>query len=223
MIENKPKKTNYKIVSLGHNCLPRTVLTRWGIKPDKLHGELTMPFDLATYETFEITNNIKDNFKDFFNNLQFKKTGLFFNTKQFWIKAPDLIEFVHEKNLGKNDKNKLVEIYKKRIENFKNQMEDPTPILFVQLLGDCQDINNLYEAISFLREDRPFKFVIIDPYDIVKINAPHFHILKLPYPNKKYQKNWWAKKYYKSKEGQLFEKTIVEFCTQQAKSFCKDS
>ena len=42
MIEKK-----YEIVSLGVNCLPRTILTRHGIKPRKADGELSCPFDLV--------------------------------------------------------------------------------------------------------------------------------------------------------------------------------
>lgn len=213
------KNINYKIVSLGHNCFPRTVLTRWGLKPDKSQGELSLPFDLATFETFEITKNIKDNFKNFFENIEFKPSKSIFDRKQYWIKAPDCIEFVHEKNLTKNDKTKLIDTYKKRIENFNTYMKDPTPILFVQLLGDCQDIENLYNLLEGIRGRNPFEFVVIDPYNLTSTEKDHLHILKIPYPNSKYQSFWWSKAFYTSKEGNAFEKAIVDFCIEKIKFF----
>lgn len=213
------KNKNYKIVSLGHNCFPRTVLTRWGLKPDKSKGELSMPFDLATFETFEITKNIKTNFDCFFDNLEFKTPKSFFDKNHHWIKAPDCIEFVHEKNLTKNDRNKLIDIYKKRIENFNICIKDTTPILFVQLLGDCEDVENLYDTIKELRGENPFEFVVIDPFKITTTKKQHLHILQTPYPNDKYQAYWWSKAFYKSKEGQNFEKSIVDFCVEKLKLF----
>lgn len=213
------KNINYKIVSLGHNCFPRTVLTRWGLKPDKSEGELSMPFDLATFETFEITKNIENNFKNFFDNIEFKTSNSFLDKKQYWIKAPDCIEFVHEKNLDKNDKFKLIETYKKRIENFNICLNDPVSILFVQLLGDCQDIENLYTIVEKIRNGKPFEFVVIDPFSVTNSKKDHLHILKIPYPHEKYQANWWSKPFYTSKEGQKFEKAIADFCIEKIKLF----
>ncbi len=211
------KDINYKVVSLGYNCLPRTVLTRWGVKPDKEKGEPTMPFDLATYETFEITKQIKEDFKSFFENIVFNKANVLFNKKQYWMKAPDCIEFVHEKNLTEKDKDKLVEVYSKRIENFRNCINSEFPILFVQLLGDCDDTKNLYETIKNIRGDKKFEFAVIDPFNITKEENTNLHILKNPYPNKMYQELWWSERLYGSKSGQLFEKKIADFCVEKIK------
>ena len=38
-----------KIVSLGWDCLPRTIFTWWGIKKTKENGELSYPFDLSMH------------------------------------------------------------------------------------------------------------------------------------------------------------------------------
>ncbi len=213
------KDIKYKVVSLGHNCLPRTVLTRWGVKPEKSEGELSMPFDLATFETFEITKQIKEDFATFFEDIEYKKPKSWFDRKQHWIKAPDCIEFVHEKNLTKNDKNKLIDIYTKRIDNFRNCIKSQTPILFVQLLGDCDDTLNLYTILKEKRGDLPFKFAVIDPFSITKQNELPLHILKTPYPDKKYQNLWWSKQYYTSVAGHLYEKEIADFCIEIIKTF----
>ncbi len=203
------KENKYQIISLGHNCLPRTVLTRWGLKPRKTEGEKTLPFDLATFETFEITKNIKEDFKDFFNNLEYKQSKTLFKNKSYWIKAPDCIEFVHDKNINQNDKSKLIDLYKNRILNFKKALDKNTPILFVQLVGDCDDTENLYNALNDKRRGKPFKVLIIDPLGICGTKNKEIHILKIKYPNKYYQKYWWTKPFYLSKAGKEFERQIA--------------
>lgn len=213
------KDIKYNVVSLGYNCFPRTLLTRWGLKPYKSQGELSMPFDLATYETFEITKNVENNFDNFFDNLEFFEPKLFFWRKKYWIKAPDCIKFVHEKNLNKNDKNRLIEIYTNRITNFNQCIENPAPILFVQLIGDCEDVNNLYDILKQKRGDKPFEFVVIDPDNTVKSCDENIKLLKIPYPSALYRKFWWSKKFYKSRKGSAFEKQIVDFCIDVIKKF----
>lgn len=212
---------NYRIVSLGHNCFPRTVLTRWGLKPDRSEGELSMPFDLATFETFEITKNIQNDFENFFDNLEYREKPHFLKKEGYWIKAPDCIEFMHEKDLKKDEKQKLIDIYKKRIDNFRICLNDPIPIVFVQLLGDCDDTENLYDSLKKIRGDKPFSLVILDPQDSVKHSNPNISVLKLKYPSPDYKNNWWSQKYYTSKEGKLFEQKIADFCLEQINNLNK--
>ena len=66
-------KTNkYEIVSLGTNCLPRTVLTRGNIKPSKSDGELSCPFDLVSHPLETIVHCLETNFNDYFDDLFFQ-------------------------------------------------------------------------------------------------------------------------------------------------------
>lgn len=198
-------KNKTEIVPLGQNCMPRTILTRWGVKSSKIFGELTYPFDLAVFETREITNSIKDDFKEFFYNLNYRED------RQIWVKEPDCIEFVHDKTFKKKDKNKLIEKYINRINNFRNVINNPHPILFVQILGDCSDIENLYECLKEKRKEKPFRFIVIDTQNITDSYCG-IDILKLPFPSEEYKNNWWKKEYYSTKEGMLFEKQIADFC-----------
>lgn len=193
-------KKKIQIISLGQNCIPRTILTRHGIKPRKIWGELTYPFDLAIFGTIEITKCLKTDFNEFFFDLNYK------NDKKYWVKEPNCIQFVHDSK----DKKELIKNYTKRIENFKKEMKNPLPILFVQLLEEDEDVKNLYNELLRLREDRPFKLLIIDTQDIVTFEKAE--ILKLPFPSVEYRNNWWKKEFYNSKEGKIFEKNICDFC-----------
>lgn len=202
MENTESKKT--EIITLGQNCMPRAILTRRGIKKRKIFGEVTYPFDLAVFETREITHSIKTDFKEFLYNLKFVPE------RNIWIKAPDCIEFVHETKFKANDKEKLIKKYSERIENFRKVIESPNPVIFVQILGDCSDIENLYSGLKKIRGERIFRFVVIDTQNIT-IPVEGIDILKQPFPSEEYKKNWWKKEYYSSSEGVAFEEKIADF------------
>ncbi len=200
---NQKKKIN--IIPLGQNCMPRVILTRYGLKPHKFQGELTYPFDLAVFGMPELTKTLRTNFSEFFNNLEYKDNC--------WRKAPNCIEFCHDKRLKQDDKQKLIDLYSKRIANFQHTINDEKPVLFVQILGDYQEIEEQYNELKRLREDKPFKFVIIDTENIVpEINLENVYVKQIPLPSAQYKQNWWKKEFYNSKEGKLFEKKITDFC-----------
>lgn len=206
------KKKEVNIIPLGQNCMPRTILTRQKIKRPKLMGEVTYPFDLAVFGMPEITKSLRTDFNEFFDNLEY--------TGKYWIKAPNCIEFSHDKRLGINNKNQLISIYKKRIKNFWAAIFNENPILFVQILGDDEDINNQYAQLLRLRPNKPFKIAVIDTQDIIKeVDFEDIKLLKLPYPKEDYKQNWWRKEYYNSKEGKYFEKQIADFCKEIIKTF----
>ena len=197
------KKVN--IVALGQNCQPRTILTRWKVKPRKIQGELTCPFDLAVFGMPEVTKSLKTDFNEFFDDMEYN--GI------YWIKTPNCIEFSHDKRFGKNDKEKLIKLYKKRIENFRNITSKETPVLFIQILGEDEDIDNLYEQLLKIRDIKPFKLVVVDTQNVLsKVNYDDILLVKAVYPCEEYKKNWWKKEYYNSPQGKLFEETIVNAC-----------
>ncbi len=199
------KKNKVNIIPLGQNCQPRTILTRWKIKPKKLQGELTYPFDLAVFGVKEVTKSLRTDFAELFDDLEYNGN--------YWIKAPNCIEFSHEKNIGKNDKEKLINLYKKRIENFRKVTTDETPVLFIQILGEDEDINNLYAQLLKIRGKNPFKLIIVDTHNIVfDTKYDDVYLIKSAFPSEEYKKNWWKKEYYNSPKGKIFEKTITDEC-----------
>ncbi len=211
IMENTQKK-EIKIIALGQNCMPRTILTRWGLKHRKIFGEITYPFDLAVFETREITKEIKTDFKEFFYDIDFDEK------KHIWIKKPDCIEFVHDKKYKKNDKDKLIMKYNERIDNFRNALKSKTPVLFVQILGDCDDTENLYNVLNSVCFNKKFRLAVIDTQNIVN-NTNNIDVLKISFPDEEYKKNWWKEKYYNSPEGICFEKQIVQFCKKLINEF----
>ncbi len=198
-------KRKINIIPLGQNCMPRTILTRRGIKPPKILGEPSYPFDMAVFGMPEITKTLRTEFSEIFHNLEYNG--------KYWIKAPNCIEFSHDKQFGKDDLYNLIDLYSKRIVNFQRAIKDRTPILFVQIPGDCEDVNAQYFQLLRMRQNRPFKMAVIDTEDVVKeVKYADIRVLKLKYPKDDYKTNWWKKEYYKSAEGEKFEKEIADFC-----------
>ena len=65
------QRKRYNYVSLGSYCFSRVITTYNKIKPTKVMGEKTMPFDLAFSSIDSVTHLIDTNFKDFFLDLKY--------------------------------------------------------------------------------------------------------------------------------------------------------
>ena len=202
----------YEIVSLGCYCISRTILTRQNLKPRKAQGELSCPFDLVIHPVKRITFNLKNDFSGYFDDLYFekyKRHWFDFRKKGIWKKT-DGTAFFHDKDCNENDKEKIIQRISNRIDNFRTIMKDKKPVFFVQALKEEEDIDNLYEELRNIRKENPFKLIVLDFKDIVKKDYPNISIIKIKFPTEKYEKYWDRKKYYESKEGILFEKSITQ-------------
>lgn len=203
---------DYEIVSLGTNCLPRTVLTRKNLKPRKEQGELSCPFDLVVHEAERVTYYIANDFEGYFDDLAFrlkKRCFLDFRKKGLWEKS-DGTKFFHDRDCGINDRTKIVNRISSRIDNFRKILADEKPIIFVQGLKDSEDIENLYKTLKAKRQNKLFKLVILDFNNIVSKEYDNVYVFKILYPTKikKYEQYWNRQKNYNSKEGKAFENAI---------------
>lgn len=204
---NLAKGTKYYLVSLGPNCFPKTVLTRWKLKKSKAHGELTLPFDLAWFHSTKyVTEFVENNFQNFFENMKYIED----------IKRWDnfgKINFSHESSFGPNDEKLLIEMYTNRINNFNSILKTQKPILFIQFLKDesvGQDIEKLYKVIQNIRQDRPFELLVIDTIDMLQTHPKDINVFKINIPDENY--DLYSEKCYKSKAGKAFEKQIINQC-----------
>lgn len=204
----------YEIVSLGVNCLPRTVLTRTGVKPAKAQGELSCPFDLVKHEPERIIYYLKNDFKDYFDDIFFtirKRNFLDFRNKGLWQKT-DGTKFFHDKDCDKDDLEKLTSRIKNRIKNFHAIVQAERPILFVICIFEGTDcIEELYSTLKQIRGDKVFKLAVINfSKSIIKPNNK-IYSLELSMPCKTYKKVWNRTRFVKSKTGKYLESCIASF------------
>ncbi len=212
MIEKK-----FEIVSLGVNCLPRTVLTRHGIKPRKADGELSCPFDLVSHRLDRIIYYLNNNFADYFDDFSFKlrkRNFLDFRGKGIWVKE-DETQFFHDKDCKINDKEKLISRIKNRINNFNTIIQNDRPILFVlNIVNNDGDIEELYNTLKRLRQGKKFKLAIFDFGQITEFWSKYnddIYILRLPKPIDRYYTLWNTSKFRNTNLGKYFEHCICEF------------
>lgn len=152
------KKRNHYI-SLGSNCFVRQVLTKYGIKPPKKHGELSCPFDLCITPLETLVKLLENDFEGFFDSIVFNDDCEELN---MWINTNYSIKFVHDKNLSFED---LKKRYTKRIENFKNISKNASSLKYVMAVYHrnftSENLNRVFNALLKLREGKAFKLIIL--------------------------------------------------------------
>ena len=166
------KKQNFYIVSLGHNCLPRVLTTAIKLKPRKIYGEKTCPFDLnLNFDINKTTELIETDFQNFFKDLEFDK-----NTNQ-WINKYLSAVYNHDSKLNREE---FINRYKNRIKNFLDILNSEKNVYFIfypynhqsELVNETS-IVNLYNAIALKRQGKPFKLIIISSKIINNLNNPN--------------------------------------------------
>lgn len=206
-VYNKALSSDYEIVSLGTSCYPKTILTRHKLKKTRAHGEKTLPFDLAWYHRASfITEFVQNDFEGFFSDMQYiENIGCWDNFRK--------INFSHETSFGKEDKQLLIEKYKKRIESFKEILSNTKPVLFVQFLNTesvGEDVEALYEVLKQKRGAKPFELLVVDAADLIKNHSEKVNILKIKIPTE--YKDLYDSSFYKSKQGKSIEREIITNC-----------
>lgn len=158
---------SYRIVSLGCDCFARTIPTLWGIKPRKKQGEKGYPFDLSDNPLSSVVKYIENDFKGYFASLQYN------SQLHSWFLAADEIVYCHEDDCNQDSRQTIIKRFSQRIDNFRDVLnKDTKPAIFISHYNPCLCPNNseeiqnlynrLYQKLSELRGDRPFRFFIID-------------------------------------------------------------
>ena len=168
-IHNYFTKPPYEIISLGPNCYPRTVLTRTGLLKHKNEGQKTYPFDFTwIHKAKFVTEFLNNNFENFLSELKYS------DFCSSWDNG-DKINFSHEMFISSKQKNKLIKIYSKRINNFLSDIQQQKPFIFFQILKDAEvgeDCINTFQAIKNIFGERKFVYAVADFINIVPENIP---------------------------------------------------
>ena len=155
------KRQNFHIISLGSDCLPRVLTTAVKLKPRKIYGEKTLPFDLKySYDLEKTAKLIQNNFNDFFEDIKL--------TKEL---------FPHDYKLTKQQ---FETRYNKRIKNFLKVMTSDKMIYFIYSDFDNQiDVNTirkLYYLLKNKRNGKPFKIIVLTAKTI-NISNPDIYVI----------------------------------------------
>ena len=195
--------SDYQIISLGSNCLPRRLLTTYGIKPSKEEGELTCPFDLCVTPIKAVIEILKNNFSDFFDDIEFN------TEKGFWVNKKYKIDFNHDKDSKKD----FVERFQKRIQNFKMLINNNKYTYFVyfnEKKVSESKINKLNSIIKMLKNDTTYQLIIIDIWNSKLESHDNIEIVSVLNPYDNFHEDWWTRRDRETQKGKAFEHCIIE-------------
>ena len=204
-------KYDCKIVSLGSNCISRTIPTRWGLKLPKSMGELTHPFDLSVHPYRSVCRVIENDFQDYLNPLLLKQNHNGVPKHQKYK-----IVFNHERDsyFSQDNFRPLIKTYEARIRNFYHDIYK-SPILFLYFNKPNENIFplELAKIIKDKFKDVYHKMLYINTkelnFDLNKSQFSENLIAKhISIPSGEY--NWSQTKYYATEPGKNFEMNIIK-------------
>lgn len=220
-----PKRVRH--LSLGEDCLPRTLLTRWGLKPPSKLGEKSHPFDLAIHPLETVLKLLEDDFSGYLD-----PESIIFDEKLNICTIPTLgIHFNHEKGreYSENNFTKLIDTYKRRIDNFRLAVRDPSPIIFVTHIRRPDEIHlpilsKICSELRRIRNGNYFELKIINTWAHLQKNSksteptllpPEVDSFDISYPFSNYV--WYNELHASSELGYLFERQLISSLTQRDK------
>ncbi len=206
---------NYQIVSLGFNCFPRVLTTRWGLKKRKKQGELSCPFDLAVHSYENICKLIEYDFEQYLDDdylVLFKKHqngSHYIKNLKYECYFPHESDdcWFEEKFINFKDR------YEKRINNFYKYLNNKR-IVFVLYAKSNIVPDKLAKILKLKFPKLYFKILVINishkgyPHDM-KIDESIL-LLHIPFPGID-DKRWNHPRFYKSQIGIDFENSIQKF------------
>jgi hypothetical protein len=212
---------NNHIVSIGRNCLPRTVATRAGIQISKAEGELSLPFDLAVSSYSGVCDLVENDFTEFLNPtyLKLNAKNIIYHSKYDFYFNHESVNGRHLK-FGANNFAQLINVYRQRIKNWHHKLTTLDKILFITNHEVFPSkfhaiIHKQYPHLSFriltLYTSRPTEGTsekdILAFYKQCKSGFPNIDYIFMPQPTARYA--WYKKEHYHHVLGKAFEQTIA--------------
>ena len=215
---NLPLYQHLQFVSLGLNCMARTLPTRWGLKPPKKLGELTGPFDITLYTPQALERTIASDFAGYAN-----PENLRYNAEMNYCEDPTSeIAFVHEngEEFVVNEFAKLRSTYDARIERFRAMLDDQRPTFLVvsypPIFGAYQElVDGLIATLERVKTWRQaptamycFRILMPDQQpEVADFNRDDFEWFNIEMPTAEYE--WHIPEHYLTDAGMTFERTII--------------
>lgn len=197
----------YKLISLGVDCLSRTLPTRWGLKPPKARGERTHPFDLAVHPYEAVCQLLETDFAGYLDPADLALSG-----RGYVVHKTMKIHFNHEvgEDYAANDFEKFIATYEKRIANFREDVSNH-PVLFVIHMETNELPIALYDILTRRSGRDDWHLLAINtsdqPYAGAAVVPERLHLAHVPSPPRPFV--WHLVQHFTTPEGYAFERRIV--------------
>lgn len=214
-IENYSLQQKSKIISLGEDCLPRTITTRWGFKPPRVLGELTCPFDLSVHPTKSAAELLENDFADY----MLRENVIFDSSKGHPVNTHYGILWNHETGADwtNNSNEKLLALYERRIGNFYKMLKSDSPIVFLYI-SKSVELETIYRIIRKIgsNSDGKAKLAILTSFPEIEFPEGEFYIDNIlvfhkhePLPYEWYM--WWFHEHFTLPLGHAWERRVVNW------------
>jgi hypothetical protein len=208
-----------ELVSLGEDCLSRTIPTQWGLKKCAKLGEKTHPFDLAVHPLPKVVHLIASDFADYLNT-----NDLVYIAERNLCRNTQLnITFNHEigPQYAENGFALLRETYQRRVENFRSMLQTGRAMVFVvhpirRRPNLAYHLKELYRVISHRRPAARFLIVCMrtrDPGDQPepsidsKLDGLPIRVIDAVHPHDGYI--WYKVPHCLAPDGVAFEREMM--------------
>jgi tetratricopeptide (TPR) repeat protein len=200
-----------RVVALGEQCLPWTVLNRWGLRPSFWKPEDRLPFNLAYNWVNSVAKALEADFAgyDSLKKLRAVETpsgGRTFTNAGFGVVYNHQAATFWHADSGA----RLASDITARIANFRAMLEEPL-VLFVYARFSSSDVDRLANAIGKMREgDKPWRLLVLDFFQGAPATTElaHVELHRVAYPRDDYQ--WFEPAEFDSQAGFDFELSVAE-------------
>ena len=201
---------DYKIISLGTDCLSRTIPTRWGLKAPKLLGERTHPFDLAVHPYEALCRILDSDFEGYLDPAQLIMGG-----RNYVVHRTLKVQFNHEigDEYAANGFAAFVELYNRRVRNFREDIGN-NKVLFILHMVSNHVPGELAEILRKRMPHAHWRLLVINTSDrdhdpAAAGSAPPELILgHIPYPYEGYV--WHLLPHFTTAGGEAFDAMVMQ-------------
>jgi len=204
-----------QVISLGEDCLPRTVATRWGLKNPRILGELTCPFDLSVHPTPAVAELIHTGFAAYTD----PSDVAFDDTLNHPVNRRLNVLWNHEtgRTWAEDDFGRLKSTYARRIDNLLSYLKHPRPVALLYVSKPFEDawIDRIAAgiaeasagtAILAIVNGSPVQQLPSGAFTAGGLRVEHLHN---PLPEAWYL--WWFHEHFTAPWGHAWERRIVDW------------
>ena len=144
-LANRALQDDMEILSIGSDCLPRIIFSKWGIQRTRMFGKLSYPFDLALVQPKAALRLVAQDF----NGLVDRSSLSYLAGYDYPINTRDGFIFNHESG-GEwiaNDFARLISLYTRRVRDFRASVGNEKHKIF--LFNYCDRFTG--DAAQFFR------------------------------------------------------------------------
>lgn len=216
---NLRRHRDVALLSLGFDCLGRTVPTRWGLRPPRRLGAVSGPFDLAVHMPEVVEQLVLQGFHDYLE----PELLAYRPEHDFCVNTRLGVTFNHEPGAqyAENNFQLLREIYGRRVTNFEQALLDPRPLLLVAhspaFMGIYPgQVEGLRRVVRHVAERRaaPTRLIVLKTHEpgtspgCGELDDADLSVHLMPLPWEGYI--WYEPQAFLSDEGFALERQMVQ-------------